>query len=133
MIEDLKSAWREAVDNFWRELRADAVEPDRLEAMRRDIERAREELRGVRERLRRTRRALREERAEERACNRRARLAEEIDDAVTARVARRYAARHEERRALLERKVDLLEAERDLRRRELDEMRGWTELKRPNG
>ena len=52
----------------------------------------------------------------------RERMAREIGDLETARGAGAYGARHRERAGVLERKLEALEAERTLCRRDLDEM-----------
>lgn len=125
MFEQWKQAWREAVKNFWRELdREDDVGAagERVAAMRRDVRSARAELERVLADLSRAREQLGTEREAEQSCRRRESLALGIGDAETARLAAEYAARHAERAAVLERKVQALEAEAELRRRDLGEM-----------
>lgn len=119
MFEDFRRAWREAVSNFWRELRADEAESG---AVYREVGRARTQLERLGAELVETARRLKEERDHAAVCDRRERMAREIGDLETARVAAEYGARHRERAAVLERKLDALEAERTLCRRDLDEM-----------
>lgn len=69
-----------------------------------------------------TRRRLEEERAALATATRRRTLAEGIQDAETAELAARYEAQHAERVAVLERKLDVQEAECGLAEREYDEM-----------
>lgn len=53
---------------------------------------------------------------------RRGRLAAQIPDPETVQVAEQFAARHRERVAVLEKKVEVQRAELDLTRREVDQM-----------
>ncbi len=129
MFEDLKNAWKEAVDNFWRELNEDegsglpGDEPRKqLTAMRRELNDADQELKRLETEVVRAQRAVASERTEEETCRRRLTMAEQIGDAETARLAQTYAERAAERAAVLERKASALEAELELRRRDLAEM-----------
>lgn len=131
MFEDLRQAWKEAVENFWRELQEDDGTPGghgdeshkQLAAMRREVHNADGELKHLEAEVERTRVAATAEENEERVCRRRLTMAEGIGDAETARVAATYADRAAERAAVLARKAEALEAERDLRQRELAEMK----------
>ena len=131
MFEDLRQAWKEAVENFWRELQEDDGTPGghgdeshkQLAAMRREVHNADGELKRLEAEVERTRVAATAEENEERVCRRRLTMAEGIGDAETARVAATYADRAAERAAVLARKAEALEAERDLRQRELAEMK----------
>jgi hypothetical protein len=69
-----------------------------------------------------TRRRLTEERASLETATRRRTLAEGINDTETAALAAKYEAQHQERLAVLERKLDVQEAEHGLAEREYDEM-----------
>ena len=122
MFDEFRRAWREAVDNFWREVRAD--EEGASGAVYREVRRARSQLDRLDTEIGDTQRRLNEEREQVSVCERRARLARDIGDAETARVASEYARRHLERAGVLERKVAALEAERGLCRRDLAEMEG---------
>lgn len=129
MLDELRNAWREAVRNFRRELSADLDEGADPTATRDDhrvrttIQTAERELRRLEEELRNTRRHLEEERAAAERCLRRESLARAIGDTETAQLGARFAARHAEKAALLERKADVLSAELGMREREMDEMR----------
>jgi hypothetical protein len=131
MFEDLRQAWKDAVENFWRELQEDDGTPGghgdeshkQLAAMRREVHNADGELKRLGAEVERTRVAATAEENEERVCRRRLAMAEGIGDAETARVAATYADRAAERAAVLARKAEALEAERDLRQRELAEMK----------
>lgn len=113
------------MENFRRELDPDLYGPasDRMtDAMRRDIATTRKSLRRVERDLAATRHELAKELENEEKCRRREQLARGIDDHETARIAVEYAERHAERAAVLRRKADALNAERDLLRRDLDAM-----------
>ena len=69
-----------------------------------------------------TRRRIAEERDALATASRRRSLAEGIPDAETAALAAKYEAQHSERIAVLERKLDVQEAEHGLAEREYDEM-----------
>lgn len=120
MFGDLMRAWREAVENFRRELHAgdDGRDPSVVTA----IEGARRRLRRLEAELREARREVEFERREEQVCRRRERLALGIQDLETARIASEFASRHAERASVLERKVEALHAEHELLSRELAEM-----------
>lgn len=120
MFEDFRRAWHQAVDNFWREVGAEG--DGRPDAVYREVGRARTQLDRLDAEVGETRSRLRSERDQADVCDRRERMAREIGDAETARVAAEYGARHRERAAVLARKLEALEAERTLCRRDLDEM-----------
>lgn len=123
MFEHWRQAWREAVENFWTELDRDGgASRERIAAMRRDVRRVRGELDRVLADLARSREELAEERSAEQSCRRREALARDIQDEETARLAAEFAERHAERSSVLERKVQALEAEAEMRRRDLGEM-----------
>lgn len=69
-----------------------------------------------------TRERLETERGKLATATRRRTLAEGIDDTETATLAAKYEAQHQERIAVLERKLDAQEAEHGLAAREYDEM-----------
>ncbi len=129
-FEDLRKAWKEAVENFWHELEEDTDQTGvhgearkQLSAMRRELSTADSEVRRLEVEVTRARGAAATERKEEETCRRRLTMAEGIGDAETAQLARTYA----ERAAVLERKAEALEAEHALRTRDLAEMRDTVE------
>lgn len=123
MLDDLKQAWHQAVDNFWRELRAeDEGGEGQLRAMQRQIASARSEERRIEGEAARCRNLRDAELKEIEVCRRREAMAEGIGDAETVEVARRFAARHQEKADFLERKIQVIEAERELLRKEIVEM-----------
>lgn len=128
MFREFKRAWKQAVDNFWRELEADAA--GESGAAYREVGRVRNQMDELDSEIAGTRQRLAHEREQVKVCIRRERLARDIQDEETARVAAEYRGRHEERAAVLEQKLEALEAERRLCRRDLDEMEqalreGW--------
>lgn len=122
MFDDWKQAWREAVANFQRELEDEPGDAT-TRAMRRDERTASDSLRRLDAELAAARRNAEAERSEEAVCRRREGLAEKVGDAETARIAAEYAERHAERAVVLERKVEVLEAERLLLLGDLGRMR----------
>jgi hypothetical protein len=123
MFDSLRAAWSEAVGNFWQELHRDEGSGEaRHRAMYAQVGQARNEISRLERQISDCRRGRDAERAEAEVCARRERLARDIGDAETARVAAEYRARHEERAAVLGRKLDVLAAEQGLRRRDLEEM-----------
>lgn len=123
MFENFRRAWREAVDNFWRELEAEGAGPEaRAKAVYREVATARNQLGRLDREIDETRQRLEHERAQVDVCVRRERMAREIGDDETARVAAEYRQRHQERAEVLGRKLEALDAERALCRRDLSEM-----------
>lgn len=124
MFEDWKQAWRQAVENFRRELEelegGDATPAVRQ--MRRDLASAKGALGRLDEEIERARKDAKEEREQEAICRRREGLAQNIGDTETARLAAEYAVRHAERAVVLERKVEVLTEERTLLHRDLSAM-----------
>lgn len=123
MFEDWKQAWREAVANFQHELHS---EEDgtyaQHNALRRELATARGALSRLDTEISNARRAAAAERDSEHVCRRRETMANGIGDQETVRVAAEYAVRHAERAAVLERKVEVLEAERALLERDIAAM-----------
>lgn len=120
MFREFKRAWRQAVDNFWRELEADSAEGS--DAAYREVARVRNQMDELEDEIADTRQRLGHEQEQVEVCIRRARMAEDIGDTETARVATEYRDRHQERASVLERKLEALEAEHRLCRRDLNEM-----------
>jgi hypothetical protein len=125
MFDELRNAWKLAVANFHRELRAGATSPDseRLLAMRRDLAAAVAALGRIETHCRRAREELAREREQEEVCRRREEMAARIADRETARVAAEFRERHCARARVLERVVDALGGECELRRGDVEEMR----------
>jgi hypothetical protein len=123
MFENFRRAWRQAVDNFWHELEAgDANAEARGRAVYREVASARNQLARLDSEIADCREQRDHERGQVEVCVRRERMAREIGDEETARIAGEYRVRHQERAEVLGRKLDALEAERALCVRDLAEM-----------
>ncbi len=125
MFDDLRRAFREAVDNFRQELARDQVPEtvDRLlKSMLDETAKAKAHLSGLEEQLQRARRETAAEAAEVETCERRERMARDIGDEETVAVAVEYAERHRKRHQVLEQKAAVLTQEVELRRAEVEEM-----------
>ncbi len=118
---EFRRAWRDAVDNFWRELEGDGAE-GRDRGVYREVAGVRNQLEELDGAIGETRARLKDELEQVEACGRRERLARKIGDEETARVAAEYGGRHQERADVLRRKLEALEAERKLCVRDLGEM-----------
>ena len=118
MFESLKQTLRDAMS------RASSSEEGRaaLATMREALIEARAGVSALRAGVEATRTQLAAERAELTTVQRRRRLAAEIGDAETVRVAEQFERRHSERSTVLERKLAAQEAELALAERETAEM-----------
>lgn len=125
MFDDLRHAFKEAVDNFRKELDRDQV-PENvdklLRGMMEETAEAKARLAGLEDQLAKARTEIKLESGEVETCLRREKMARDIADEETAKVAAEYAARHLKRQQVLERKATALEEEIRLRRSEVDEM-----------
>ncbi|HEX6694566.1 MAG TPA: hypothetical protein VF035_07725 [Longimicrobiales bacterium] len=122
MFEDWKQAWRDAVENFEREVRTESPGSSATRVMRSQIASARGALGRLDLEIDRAQAEAESEREAEQVCIRRQGLAAGIDDAETARIAGEYAVRHAERAAIYERKTAVLRDERALLLRDLESM-----------
>lgn len=125
MFENLRNAFREAVENFNRELARDQVPEnvDRLlKGMVDEVADAKVQIRELESQIARTRAQVERERKEAATARRRGKMAADIGDAETAELAAQYAARHEERQRVLEQKATALGQELALRTEEVEEM-----------
>lgn len=125
MFDELKEAFRQAVENFKKELNPDRVpeEVDRLVSVMRDeVADARAYLGRLEDEIEEALKRAGAEGKEARTCRRRETMARKIGDEETARVAAEFAEKHESRRAVLERKALALKEELDLRRADVREM-----------
>jgi hypothetical protein len=126
MFEDWKKAWREAVENFKRELSdteaAGGNVTAHVRAMRQDIVSVRGALSKLDAQIVATKREAEQEREAEQVTRRREGFARNVKDEETVRIAVEFAARHAERAGILERKAEVLEAERAMLARDLQLM-----------
>lgn len=125
MFDDLRQAFREAVNNFKEEIGRDDVPEavDRLlKGMISEVTDAKARLSGLESQIDVGGKRLEQENAELATCRRREKMANDIGDSETARVAADFAAKHEERIAVLTRKIEAIQSEASLLRREIDDM-----------
>ncbi len=125
MFENLRRAFREAVENFNREMERDAV-PETVDGLVRGMEReaadAKLALDALRRELEIARRKAAAEEREVVVCRRREEQARRIGDEETVRVAAEFAERHSRRHRVLANKADAIAAEISLRESEFGEM-----------
>ena len=125
MFDNLRQAFREAVDNFKNELARDDV-PEAVSRLLREMKReaadTKAEIRRLEEAIRSAIERAEKEKSEGETCRRREKLALDISDEDTARVAREYAEKHEHRRSVLQHKALALKDELDMREEEFREM-----------
>lgn len=125
MFDDLRAAFREALENFNKELKRDQVPEtvDRLlVGMRDEIVDEKAEVAGLEQQLERTMGQAEQEAENGRTCRRREDMAREIGDQETASLAAEHAVKHEGHHALLQKKAEAMREELDFRRRTLQEM-----------
>ena len=125
MFDNLRHAFREAVDNFKEELGRDEI-PETVDRLLREMKReaadAKAEVRRLEEAVRGAIEGAEKAEGQGKTCRRREKLALEISDEETARVAREYAEKHEHRQSVLEHKALALKEELDMREEEYAEM-----------
>lgn len=125
MFEDLRHAFREAVDNFKEELGRDDI-PEAVSRLLREMKReaadTKAEIRRLDEAIRGAIKKAEHEKAQGKTCRRREKMALDISDEETARVAREYAEKHEHRQSVLEHKAVALKEEFDMREEEFRDM-----------
>ncbi len=125
MFENLRRAFREAVDNFHRELDRDRLGgtvDGLLRRMEQEAAGTLATLKGLEEQIGGVRERAERELKEAKVCRRRESLAVKIGDSETAQVAAEYAEKHEARHQVLDRKREAIEAEIRLLRSEYGEM-----------
>ena len=125
MFEDLRAAFRQAVENFNRELHRDRV-PETVDAllkgMQRELVDTRALVSDLESQIERARKEARHESEQAEACRRREEMARRIEDTETADLAAQYGERHRKRHELLEQKIAALEEELAFRRRDAEDM-----------
>jgi phage shock protein A len=125
MFDNLRHAFKEALENFNKELSREQMPGtvDRLlSGMRDEVADAKVRVRELEDHLARTTAEAEREKTEVATARRRGKMAADIGDEETARVAMEYAARHEERHAVLEKSALAMKDELALRAREIEEM-----------
>ncbi len=125
MFDNLRHAFREAVDNFKEELSRDEI-PEAVSGLLREMKReaadTRAEIRRLDEAIQGAIEKAEKEKSAGETCRRREKMALDISDEETARVAREYAEKHEHRRSVLEHKALALKEELDMRQEEFGDM-----------
>lgn len=125
MFENLREAFREAVDNFNRELNRDdipEVVDGLLRQMREEVTDAKAQVFSLEEQIKRAIQLSEMEEKEAKTCRRREEMALKIGDEETARVAVEYAEKHERRREIQARKALALKEELELKKGEVEDM-----------
>ncbi len=125
MFENLRKAFREAVDNFKEELDRDEVPgavDGLLAQMHQEVTDAKAHLYTLEEQIKKALQLSEMESREVETCRRRESMANRIGDEETARVAAEFAEKHEKRKGIQDRKALALREEMDLRRSEVEEM-----------
>jgi len=125
MFEDLRAAFREALDNFNKELRREHVSEttDRLLlGMKREIADEKVQVRDLELQIEVTVAESQREKDLAATCRRRERMARAIGDEETAAVAAQHAVKHDGHHVLLEKKAVALREELEFRRKNVDEM-----------
>ena len=125
MFEDLRDAFREALDNFNKELKRDRVpetvdEP--LAAMTDELADEMVQLRALEADLEKTVAASQRERSAGATNRRREQMAKNIADEETATLAAQHAAKNEGHHLVLEKKAEAIREEIVFRRKSVDEM-----------
>lgn len=114
MFENLRNAFREAVENFNRELGREGV-TETVDGLLKGMEKEAVAARSGLESLKKQRKAARERAAAEgreaEVCRRRESLARKIGDTDTAGIAAQFADKHENRQRVLSDKAKAIEAE----------------------
>jgi len=125
MFENLRTAFREAVENFKDELNRDQV-PEAvdhlLREMRSEVTDAKTRLHDLEEGIRRALAEAEREQREVATCERREKMAQRIGDEETERVASEFRQKHARRKDVLEAKAVALEREFEVRKAEIEEM-----------
>jgi len=125
MFENLRNAFREAVDNFNKELNRDEV-PDvvdgLLKQMHEEVTDAKAQLYTLEEQIKKAIQLSEMEGREAGTCRRREEMAKKIGDEETARVAAEFAEKHEKRKQIQARKALALKEELELKRSEVEDM-----------
>jgi phage shock protein A len=125
MFDDLRAAFREALDNFNNELRRENVSEtaDRLLiGMKNEIADEKVQIRDLEAQLEKALAQARHEQDAAATARRREKMARGIGDDDTASIAVQHATKHEGHHALLEKRSSAISEEIEFRRRNVDEM-----------
>ena len=125
MFENLRNAFREAADNFNRELGREGVSDTvdgLLKGMEREAVAVKSGLKSLEKQVGRARTRAEAEAGEAKVCRRREELARKIGDTDTAEIAAQFAEKHEQRQRVFSDKANAIEAEIRLLESEYQEM-----------
>jgi phage shock protein A len=125
MFDDLRDAFKEALDNFNKELKRDQVSGtvDRLlVGMRDEIVDEKAQVAGLEAQLEQALAQAKLEGERGETCRRREEMARRVPDEETANLAAQHAVKHEGHHTLLLKKADAIREELEFRRRTVDEM-----------
>jgi phage shock protein A len=125
MFEDLRDAFRQALDNFNKELKRDQVPgtvDELLAGMTNELADETAHLRGLEADLEKTVAASRRENDAAVTCRRREQMARNIGDEETASLAAQHAGKHEGHRIVLDKKAEAIREEIAFRRQSIEEM-----------
>jgi phage shock protein A len=125
MFENLRNAFREAVENFNKELNRDDV-PEvvdgLLRQMHEEVTDAKAQLFTLEEQIKKAIQLSEMEEKEAATCRRREEMARKIGDEETANVAAEFAEKHERRKEIQARKALALREELEQKRGEVEDM-----------
>lgn len=125
MFDDLRAAFREALDNFNKELNRDQVSDaaDKLlVGMRNEIVDEKAAVAGLEEQIEKTEAHIEKLGKDAATARRREAMAREIDDQETVKLASEYALKAEGHRDVLQKKIEALREELAFRRTTLEGM-----------
>lgn len=125
MFDNLRQAFKEAVDNFKEELSRDEV-PDLVDGLLRQMQEevtdAQAQTHTLEAQIKKALQLAEMEGKEVATCRRRESMAQKIGDDETARVAADFAEKHEKRKSIQEHKALSLREELEMKRGEVQEM-----------
>lgn len=125
MFENLRDAFRDAVDNFNKELNRDDI-PDMVDGLLRqmheEVTDAKAQLYTLEAQIKKAIQLSELEEKEVQTCRRREEMARRIGDEETANVAAEFAKKHERRKDIQARKALALREEMELKRSEVEDM-----------
>ena len=125
MFDDLRAAFREALENFNKELSRENVSDTAdklLVGMRNEIVDEKAQVSGLEDQVEKTRKEMDRLAGEVATARRREKMAVDIEDEETAKLARTFATKAEGHRTVLGKKLAALEEELSLRRGTVEEM-----------
>ena len=125
MFDDLRAAFREALDNFNKELSRGQV-PETVDkllmGMKNEIVDEKAQVAGLEDQIEKTRAQIKRVSDEASTAQRREEMARRIQDTETADLAAQYVAKSRSHREVLEKKAEALEEELQFRQRTVEEM-----------